>query len=82
MIMNNKKYTVLISYSFNGVAETLDSGVMSKGECDEFVEEVINEKEWVKVNKCSGTENESSKYINVHNIASMEVVKLVKDGSC
>lgn len=71
-----KKYTVLIDYSFNGKVETLNAGIMSKGECEEFIEETISEKEWINVKKRLSDEDEFKKFINVHNIAYMWLVKL------
>lgn len=71
-----KKYTVLIGYSFNGKVETLNAGIMSKGECEEFIEETISEKEWINVKKRLSDEDEFKKFINVHNIAYMKLVKL------
>lgn len=76
--MKEDNYTVLIDYSFNGVPEKLYSGNMSKYDCEEFIEEVINEKEWVNVYKKLSTKEQLKKFINVHNIASMTVVKLFR----
>lgn len=71
-----KKYTVLIGYSFNGKVETLNAGVMSKEDCEYFIEETISEKEWINVKKRLSDKDEFKKFINVHNIAYMRLVRV------
>lgn len=74
--MNDTKYTVLIDYSFNGKVETLNAGIMDRDECEDFIEETITEKEWVNVKKHLSDEDEFKKFINVHNIAYMRLVRV------